>query len=171
MDNTTDINDTSAAKVATTLNTLTRNVGENVGSYNITAATFNALTGTSAGNYNTPSFVLGNTLTINKANLTGAVANQSKIYGTSDPALPSVILGGQIKTTVTDWMDNTTDINDTSAAKVATTLNTLTRAVGENVGSYNITAATFNALTGTSAGNYNTPSFVLGNTLTINKAN
>ena len=171
MDNTTDINDTSAAKVATTLNTLTRNVGENVGSYAITAATFNALTGTSAGNYNTPSFVLGNTLTINKANLTGAVANQSKIYGTNDPALPSVILGGQINTTVTDWMDNTTDINDTSAAKVATTLNTLTRAVGENVGSYNITAATFNALTGTSAGNYNTPSFVLGNTLTINKAN
>ena len=64
---------------------LTRAVGENVGAYNITAAAFNALTGTSAGNYNAPTFTGTPTLTINTAALTGSIANQTKVYGANDP--------------------------------------------------------------------------------------
>ncbi len=160
-----------AGLVATTLASLTRAVGETVASYNITAATFNALTGTSAGNYNAPSFTGSPTLTINKANLTGSIANQTKTYGANDPLLSgiSVTLGGIINNpAIVTWNGNVS-VNDTGL--VATTLASLTRAVGEAVASYNITAATFNALTGTSAGNYNAPSFTGTPTLTINKAN
>ena len=74
--------------VATTLASLTRTAGETVGSspYNITAATFNALTGTAAGNYNAPTFTGTPTLTITKATLTGSIANQTKVYGANDPS-------------------------------------------------------------------------------------
>ena len=43
----------------------------------ITAATFNALTGTSAGNYSAPTFTGTPTFTITKATLTGRIANQT----------------------------------------------------------------------------------------------
>src|SRR5262249_61641119 len=84
--------------------------------------------------------------------------NQNKIYGDDDPALPSVLLGNVVnRANIVTWNGTVSGINDTGA--VATTLASLTRDVGETVGSYNITAATFNALTGGSASNYSGPSF------------
>jgi DNA/RNA-binding domain of Phe-tRNA-synthetase-like protein len=170
--NNTPINDTT--KVATTLASLTRTAGETVSAspYTITAATFNALTGTSAGNYNAPTFSGSPTLSITKANLTGSIANQSKVYGANDPTLSgiTVTLGGVINNASISTWNGTVSINDT--AKVAATLATLTRTAGETVAAspYSITAATFNALTGTSAGNYNAPTLTGSPTLSITKA-
>ncbi len=159
-----------SGNVATTLASLTRDVGENVASYNITAAAFNVLTGSAAGNYNAPSFSGAPTLSISAANLTGSIANQSKVYGANDPALSGigVTLNGIINRTVSTWNGNVA-VDD--SGNVATILASLTRDVGENVASYNITAAAFNVLTGSAAGNYNAPSFSGAPTLSISAAN
>jgi hypothetical protein len=164
-------NDTG--NVATTLASLTRDSGETVGSYNITAGTFNALTGSAAGNYNAPSFTGSSALTINAANLTGSISNQSKIYGANDPSISgiSVTLGGRVNTSVTNWMGSATVINDTT--KVNGTLTALSRDAGETVTNspYAINSATF-ALSGSSAGNYNSiVPFIGAPTLTITSAN
>jgi MBG domain (YGX type)/Repeats of unknown function (DUF5649) len=73
------IND--AGLVTASLASLTRNAGENVGSYAYTAGTLNPLSGTSAGNY-TASFSVANgpILTINPAPLTITASNASKTY-------------------------------------------------------------------------------------------
>src|SRR5690349_21976342 len=98
MGNNTVINDTS--NVATTLASLTRTAGESVSGspYSITAASFTTLTGSAAGNYNAPTLTGSPTLTITPANLTGSIANQSKVYGANDPTLSGigVTLGGVI---------------------------------------------------------------------------
>ncbi|MDR3492316.1 MAG: YDG domain-containing protein, partial [Gammaproteobacteria bacterium] len=146
-----------------------------VGSYNITAATFNALAGSSAGNYNVPTFTTANSpaLTITKASLTGSLTTpaQSIVYGQNDPLLSSmgVTLNFINNPTISTWNGNVS-VNDTG--NVNTTLASLTRAVGENVGSYNITAASFTALTGSAIGNYNAPTFGTANNpaLTITPA-
>ncbi len=167
--NVTVINDTG--NVNTTLASLARAVGENVGSYNITAATFNALTGSAAGNYNAPSFTGAPILTISKANLTGSILNQTKVYGNNDPALAGigVTLGGVVNSSVTNWMGTVTPINDTG--NVSATLAALTRVVGENVGSYNIITSNL-ILGGSAAGNYSDISTLSGNPqLIITKAN
>jgi len=127
------VNDTG--NVATTLATLTRAVGEAVSGspYAISAATFNALTGSAIGNYNAPTFSGSPTLTITKANLTGTVANQSKVYGANDPTLSgmTVTLGGVINNgSIATW-NGTVSINDT--ANVSGTATSLTRAAGETV--------------------------------------
>src|SRR6202034_4700305 len=86
---TVSINDSA---LTSTISTATRQVGETVGSYNVTAATFTA----PSANYNAPTLTGTPTLTISKASLTGSIANQSKVYGANDPALSGigVTLGG-----------------------------------------------------------------------------
>src|SRR5260370_21905259 len=101
----TAIDDTATRQVAVTLASLIRAMGESVASYAITGASVNALTGAAAGNYTAVSSLSGsNTLTITPATLSGSIANQTKVYGTDDPSLPSVSLSGQVHRTVTDWM-------------------------------------------------------------------
>src|SRR5262249_50758079 len=84
----------------------------------------------------------GNTLTINQAGLTATIANQSKTYGADDPSLSGIAVGlsGVVNTTVTNWNGTSTPINDTG--NVAGNLQSLTRTVGETVGSYTITGGT-----------------------------
>ncbi|MBA3662230.1 MAG: autotransporter-associated beta strand repeat-containing protein, partial [Gammaproteobacteria bacterium] len=165
------VNDSS--NVATTLASLTRNAGEVLSGspYAITAASFNALTGSAASNYNAPSFIGSPTLTVTPASLTGSIANQTKVYGANDPTLSGigVTLNGLINRTVTTW-NGSVALNDSSA--VATSLTTLTRVAGEVVSGspYAITAASFNALTGSAASNYNAPSFIGSPTLTVTPA-
>ncbi|HSW93172.1 MAG TPA: MBG domain-containing protein, partial [Gammaproteobacteria bacterium] len=163
------VNDTG--NVATTLASLTRATGENVGSYGISAATFNALTGSASGNYNAPTYTGVRTLTIDPANLTGSIANQNKVYGENDPSLAGIIvtLGGRVNTSVTNWMGGVTAINDTG--NVNGTLTALSRNAGEAVNNYAINTATF-ILSGSSAGNYNSiVPFIGSPILTISKAN
>src|SRR5207253_2426106 len=153
---TVSVNDTG--NVATTLASLTRNAGETVTapgpSYAITAGTFNALTGTAAGNYSAPSFTGTPTLTVTAANLTGTVVNETKTYGADDPTLSgiAVSLGGLVNRSVLDWNGTSTAINDSA---LSSTVTALTRAAGENVGSRAITAGTFSA----ASGNYSAPTF------------
>src|SRR5262245_59845830 len=172
MGGTTAIDDTSAAKVAASLASLTRAANENVGSYNITGGTLNALTGTSAGNYSASLSTAGNTLAISQAGLTAARANQSKTYGQEDPCQSGIAVGfsAQVNRTVPNWMGGTTAITVTTSATLLRCLASLTRAANENVGSYNITGGTLNALTGTSAGNYSASLSTAGNTLAISQA-
>jgi len=165
------VNDTG--NVATTLSSLARAAGETVSGspYSITAVVFNALTGSAAGNYTLPnSFTVTPTLTITPQALSGAIANQSKVYGTNDPILSgiSVTLGGIVNNNAISTWNGTVSIDD--IGNVATTLSSLTRAAGETVSAspYNITAVIFNALTGSAAGNYSLPnSFAVTPTLTI----
>jgi hypothetical protein len=118
---------------------LTRAAGENVGAYNITAGAFTA----PSANYSAPSFTGGPTLTISTAALTASVANQSKTYGSDDPALPiaAISVSGLVNRTVATWNGNVA-VDDSALTSQATAL---TRAVGENVGAYNITGGTFSA--------------------------
>ena len=99
------------------------------------------------------------TLTITQASLTGSIANQTKVYGSNDPALSGigVTLNGIINNPAISTWNGNVAIND--VGNVATTLASLARSVGETVAGspYSITAATFNALTGTAAGNYSVP--------------
>src|SRR5205814_706974 len=78
------VNDTG--NVATTLTSLTRSAGETLSGspYSITAATFNALTGSAAGNYSAPTFTGAPALTINAASLTGSITNQRKRKSTHE---------------------------------------------------------------------------------------
>ena len=126
------VNDTGNA--ATTLSSLTRTAGEVVSGspYSITAAGFNALTGSAAGNYNAPAFTGSPTLTVTPANLTGSIANQSKVYGADDPLLSGIVvnLGGLINRTVSTW-NGTVSVNDTG--NVATRPPSLTCTAGEVV--------------------------------------
>ncbi len=96
---------------------LTRDPGENTGSYNITIGTL------SAGNNYTISYV-GNKLTISPATLTITANAASKTYGTIDPALTYSISG---------LLNN----DQISGA--------LGRNAGENVGNYNITLGSISA--------------------------
>ncbi|HMJ49002.1 MAG TPA: MBG domain-containing protein, partial [Burkholderiales bacterium] len=131
--------------------------GENVGSYAINTATFNALGGSSAGNYSgvvnlaTPA----STLTITQAPLSARLANpnETKIYGNNDPVLNTigVTLNGLINRTVSTWNGNVV-VNDSA---LTSTVTSLSRAVGENVGSYPVTAGSFTA----ASANYSLPVF------------
>src|SRR4029077_12331311 len=130
--------------VSATLASLTRVSGESVNTYNITGATFNALTGANASNY-----ILSNnsynpfTLTITPAPLKALVQMpQVKVYGTVDPLLSKVkfTTSGKINTTVTNWNGTNTVINDTTSSKITagSVFTSLTRATGEDVGTYAI---------------------------------
>src|SRR4029078_13579261 len=144
--------------VATTLSSLTRVAGETVSSspYDITAVTFNALSGSAASNYSlADSFTSTPILSITPAALNGSIANQTKVYGANDPTLAgiNVTLSGIINRSVSTW-NGSVSVNDNG--NVATTLSSLTRDSGETVSSspYDITAVTFNALSGSAASNY-----------------
>jgi len=80
--------------VAASLASLTRNAGENVGSYAYTAGALNALIGGSASNY-TASFSLTNNpaLTVNPATLTYIANTASITYGASLPSFSGTVTG------------------------------------------------------------------------------
>ena len=169
---TVSINDTG--NVGTTLASLTRAAGELVSGspYAITAATFNALTGTAAGNYSAPSFTGTPTLTITPASLTASIADQSKVYGANDPSISGigVTLSGVVNNpAIVTWNGNVA-INDTG--NVTGTLTCLTRAAGESVSSSPYAITLFNlALTGSASGNYSSIAGLTGSpTLTITPA-
>lgn len=151
--------------VGASLASLTRAVGETVGAYAITGSTL-SLSGTAASNYNNISALSSpSSLTIIKANLTGTIANQTKVFGTSDPTPSSinVILDNIVNNpAIVTWNGNVS-VNDTG--KVSTTLASYTRVQGETTVSspYAITSATFNPLVGSAASNYNGPTSLNGN--------
>ncbi len=115
---------------------LDRVAGEAVGSYDIGVGTL-----TANGNYSL-TFV-GDTLEITAATLTVTADHQSKVYGSSDPALTYQVSGLQ---------------GDDSEADVLS--GALDRDAGEAVGSYNITQGTL-AVTGNYSLNF------MGDTLDI----
>ncbi|UCS92362.1 gliding motility-associated C-terminal domain-containing protein [Echinicola marina] len=125
------VNGDDATALGGTLN-VSRAAGEDVGSYAITAS------GYTSGNY-TISYVDGN-LEITKAALTVTADDQSKVYGAADPSLTVSYSGF---------------VNGDDATALGGTLN-VSRAAGEDVGSYAITAS------GYTSGNY-TISYVDGN--------
>jgi len=164
-----DVNVDDTDSVSTTFTSLTREAGEDVAVRTITAATFAALNGPSAGNYGVPTLSGTPTLTISQASLNAAIENQTKVYGADDPALSGItpLLTGVIERLVATWNG---DVEVDDSESVATTLASLTREVGEDVGSPEITAATFTALTGDSAGNYDEPTFTGESLLQITAA-
>ncbi|MCF8078952.1 MAG: hypothetical protein K9K88_06700 [Desulfobacterales bacterium] len=148
--------------LATTATSLTRDAGETVAGslYAITAGTFT----TPSTNYSAPSLALGSTLDITPASLTATVADQTKIYGTDDPALAGigVTLTGLVNDpAITTW-NGAVAVDDSA---LASTVTSLTRDAGETVAGslYAITAGTFT----TPSTNYSSPSLVLGSTLDI----
>src|SRR5260221_657962 len=150
------VNDSALTSTAATL---ARQVGENVGTHNVTAGTF---TDPSA-NYSTTALGLGNTpnLAITTATLTGVLTspNQTKMYGSDDPALATVgvTLTGLVNNPAISTWNGAVSVNDSALTSTAATL---VRQVGENVGTHNVTAGTF---TDPSA-NYSTTALGLGNT-------
>ncbi len=161
------INDTG--EVATSVASLTRTAGEDVGTRDITAATFTPLTGSRAANYAQPILEGTPTLSITAAPLSATIDPQSKVYGEADPSLADITptLNGLINRTITTWNDG---VNVNDSADVRVTLSSLTRAAGEDVGSRDITAATFNPLTGSRAANYLHPTLDGTPRLTISAA-
>ena len=118
-------------------------------------------------NYNAPTLTGSPTLTISAANLTGSIANQSKIYGANDPLASgiSVPLVGLINRTATVWYGTGSAIINDSA--LTSSIATISRAATENVGTYGITSLSFTA----PSLNYNAPTLTGSPTLTISAAN
>ncbi len=114
--------------------------------------------GSAAGNYNSVAGGLTGspTLSSTQAALTASISNQSKVYGTSDPALSGIAVN--LNGVINNSIINTWNVRIAlmTQAVLALALRTLTRVAGESVvGSpYAYTAATFNALTGSAAANY-----------------
>src|SRR5262249_14917712 len=106
------VNDTN--NVSASVASLTRNAGENVGSYNITAGTF-PLAGSSAGNYSGASFTYSPTFAPNLPSLPTRRATDLKTYGADDPSLAGITpaLAGVINRTVSTWNGNVV-VNDTN---------------------------------------------------------
>src|SRR5262249_28669536 len=107
-------------------------------------------------------------LTITQKSVTGVLTdpNQTKVYGSDDPALAGIgvtVTGLVVNPAVVTW-NGTVGISDGGLTSHAATL---TRQAGENVGSYTVTAGTFTA----PSANYSTTPLGLGNTphLTITK--
>ncbi|TDQ73713.1 MBG domain-containing protein [Sphingobacterium yanglingense] len=107
-----DLRNGDAASVVT--GTLSRAIGENVGSYAINNVDL------TANNYSIN--YEPTDLTITKADLTVTADAKSKVYGESDPVLTYTV--------------KASDLRNGDAASVVT--GTLSRAIGENVGSYAI---------------------------------
>src|SRR5262245_66650969 len=78
------VNDTN--NVSASVASLTRNAGETVGSYNITAGTF-TLGGSSSGNYSGASFTGSPTLTINQAGRSEERRVGKEPRGADEPSL------------------------------------------------------------------------------------
>ncbi|WP_129778136.1 MBG domain-containing protein [Peristeroidobacter soli] len=147
--NVTNIDDRAATSVS--LTSLTREIGESVGTRAVTGVTFSALSGSAASNYTGPTLSGSPVLTITQAPLNVSIPNQTKVYGQDDPSLAGIILNiTPVNRTVSTW-NGSVVVDDT--ANLSTTLSTLSRAVGEDVGTYAINA-TLASLGGSSAGNY-----------------
>ena len=106
--------------MTSTATSLTRAAGETVAGapYAITAGSFT----TPSTNYSAPTLVAGSTLDITAAALTAAVANQTKTYGTNDPALAGigVTLGGLVNNpAIVTWNGNVA-VNDIASTSTAT---------------------------------------------------
>src|SRR5262249_47151345 len=132
------VDDSALANASTTL-TLARGVGENVGSYNINGGTFSA----PSTNYNAPTFTGTPTLTITPASLTVSLTNpaQTKVYGTSDPALGGIgmTLTGLVNNPAVSTWNGTVAVNDSAVTGTAASL---TRAHGGTAGSHHNTIRT-----------------------------
>jgi hypothetical protein len=139
------INDTAGSVLS---GNVSRASGENVGSYAINQDTLAA-----NGNYNL--VYTGNNLAINPATLTVTANSQSKTYGTNDPTLTYSVSGLVSGVTI-----NGTAINDTAGSVLT---GSVSRASGENVGSYAINQDTL-----ASNSNYNL--VYTGNNLAITPA-
>jgi len=73
--------------LSSSVTALTRQAGENVGSYNILTSTLSA----PSSNYNAPALTGSPALTITPATVTGAFTNnQTEVYGAGDPALSGI---------------------------------------------------------------------------------
>src|SRR6185295_10045589 len=147
--------------LSSTVSSLTRAVGENVGVRASTAGTFSA----ASGNYSGPTLTGSPSLTISQAALTGSIANQTKVYGADDPSLAGIgvtLTGLVVNPAVSTW-NGSVAIDDSA---LTSTVSSLTRAVGENVGVRAITAGTFSA----ASGNYSGPTLTGSPTLTISQA-
>jgi autotransporter-associated beta strand protein len=162
--NVTAINDAALTSAVTSL---TRVAGENVGSYSMTAGSFTA----PSGNYSAPALLGAPTLTIGAAPLAATIADQSKVYGSPDPAIPgiAVALSGLVNNPAIVTWNGGVAVNDTGL--VSATLASLTRVAGETVAApgptYAITGGTLNPLAGAAAGNYTATLSTAGNTLII----
>ncbi|MFI4918561.1 MAG: MBG domain-containing protein, partial [Legionellales bacterium] len=133
------INDTG--NVTSTLVSLTRVSGEAVAGspYAITAATFTPLSGSAAGNYTGLTYTSGSsTLTINPTGLTVTANNASKAFGSPDPQFTYSEMGLITNSSVTDWMNVTTPINDSLSGS-------LNRIPGNAPGDYPIILGTLSA--------------------------
>src|SRR5438874_2608411 len=74
----------------------------------------------------------------------------TKVHRTKDPSLPLHERSSDLNTAVTTWNGGSpVTINDTTSAKLAASLTSLTRTAGEDVGSWNITGGAY-TLSGTS---------------------
>jgi len=169
--------DPDAAKTAYTItagslvggDTLGGNVGrvagENVGNYSFTTGTVAVTDGNGGNNYAVTFDGAGNKFQIGAAALTGSIGNQTKIYGQNDPLLAGIApsLTGLVNRTVSDINGNNTPINDSA---LTSNITGLTRAGGENVGTYSITTGVFSA----PSSNYGAPAFTGSPTLDITKA-
>jgi hypothetical protein len=135
-----------------------RTVGESVGSRTITQGSF-----ASGAGYGI-TFTGGQTLTITAAPLSATIADQTKTYGVDDPAPAGigVTLGGLVNRTVATWNGNV--VIDDSA--LTSSVTSLTRVAGENVGSYDVIAGTFS----TPSANYGAPTLSGTPTLMITAA-
>ncbi|HET9713086.1 MAG TPA: MBG domain-containing protein, partial [Pyrinomonadaceae bacterium] len=118
----------------TIVGALVRAPGENVGSYAITQGTLAISDGNGGNNYNL-TFV-GANLTITARPITITADPKSKTYGDADPALTYQITSG-------------------SLAFSDTIVGALTRAAGQNVGTYAITQGTLAISDGNGGNNYN----------------
>ena len=155
--------DDSGLASSSSIATISRAATENVGTYGITSLSFTV----PSLNYNAPTLTGSPTLTISAANLTGSIANQSKIYGANDPLASgiSVPLVGLINRTATVWYGTgSTIINDSA---LTSSIATISRAATENVGTYGITSLSFTV----PSLNYNAPTLTGSPTLTISAAN
>src|SRR4051812_49777014 len=152
------INDSALSSSVTSL---ARVAGEYVGVSNMHGGVSSA----ASSNVSASSLTGSPTLTISQASLTGAIANQSKVYGADDPTLAGigVTLTGLVNNpAVVTWNGNVA-IN-VSALHVSVVR--LARVAGENVGVRNITGGVFSA----ASANYSAPSLTGSPTLTISQA-
>jgi len=118
----------------TIVGALTRAAGQNVGTYAITQGTLAISDGNGGNNYNL-TFV-GANLTITARPITITADPQTKVYGAADPSLTYQITSG-------------------SLAFSDTIVGALTRAPGQNVGTYAITQGTLAISDGNGGNNYN----------------
>jgi len=134
----------STDTLADVTGTLTRASGENVGSYDVALGS-----GSKAGNYSITFDTDNNALTIGQRAITLSATSVSKVYGDSDPTLAATVTSGSLgSSTVSDVLADVTG--------------TLTRASGENVGSYDVALGS-----GSKAGNYSITFDTDNNALTI----